>query len=782
MSTRTTFHQLVEHHGQVRIPTIQRDYAQGRKEQQIVRDDFIKALHGALCLSADDPALPLDLDFVYGSVVDNAFQPLDGQQRLTTLFLMHWYLAWTDGRGDDFRSRFVENGRSRFSYKVRPTSGDFIDAFANYTPGIPAADVKQLPSELIKDRPWYFRNWRLDPTIRSALTMLDRMHEVFRGTSGLYGRLTDDERPAITFQLLDLERFNLSDDLYIKMNARGKSLTPFETFKARFKRHLENGFEDVCADLRGSTPIVEFFSERIDNRWSEFFWRSRDRNTATFDAAAMNLLRTVIMVTRAPTADVAAMDLADLRSSTHPSSYTLFLDRGWLDREMVAALVTLLERWSAGPDPLRCYLPDVRHFDERDIWEKIVRSASLTFQEVVQFAGYVQYLVHARGEIDSAAFGAWMRVVYNLAANTDYNRPDDLQRSLSGLWELRPGMDSIIQHLAGLHGDVAGFFRPDLVAEERIKAHLITLGDGWPERISRAEGHDYFRGQIGFLLHICGVDLNDPAAEIKRLDAAAEPRLRADFERYVICAERMFDNIVKDAAGHGRLWERALLATGDFLPQLNRNRSLLKNTRTDPWSWKRFLRNAAAKESKVKVLKDLWDRLGRSDDFERDLAVISTTHGIDAWRAAIITTPSIYGYMEHGMLRFPENGGIYPLKKLQMNGRHAELFTYCLYEDLKAASEPPSFTVGYRETSSTDDEPSLVLSRHIGGLDVTFHLDFGGNPDVYKFYLHAPPDPESALEQVLVAEGFAKEGGQWRRILDRSYMKAAVLSLDNALP
>jgi len=49
--------------------------------------------------------------------------------------------------------------------------------------------------------------------------------------SGLFNRLVDDERPAITFELLPLEHFGLTDDLYIKMNARGKPLTSFETFK-----------------------------------------------------------------------------------------------------------------------------------------------------------------------------------------------------------------------------------------------------------------------------------------------------------------------------------------------------------------------------------------------------------------------------------------------------------------------------------------------------------------------------------------------------------------------
>ena len=203
MSARTTFCGLIERHGRVEIPVIQRDYAQGRSDQHIIRDDFLKALHDALRLPEDDPGLPLDLDFVYGSVINGSFQPLDGQQRLTTLFLLHWYLAWADGCGEDFRARLVSGGRSRFSYEVRPGSRDFINDLANYAPTVAAADCDDLIA-MITDQPWYFRSWRLDPTIRSALSMLERMHEVFQHSFGYYARLLDEAAPAITFQLLDL--------------------------------------------------------------------------------------------------------------------------------------------------------------------------------------------------------------------------------------------------------------------------------------------------------------------------------------------------------------------------------------------------------------------------------------------------------------------------------------------------------------------------------------------------------------------------------------------------
>ena len=46
MTSRTTFGKLIERHGRVEIPVIQRDYAQGRADQHIVRDDFLKSLHG----------------------------------------------------------------------------------------------------------------------------------------------------------------------------------------------------------------------------------------------------------------------------------------------------------------------------------------------------------------------------------------------------------------------------------------------------------------------------------------------------------------------------------------------------------------------------------------------------------------------------------------------------------------------------------------------------------------------------------------------------------------
>ena len=70
------------------------------------------------------------LDFVYGDVQGGVLRPLDGQQRLTTLFLLHWYVASLAGSLDPAAPWL------RFSYATRPTARDFCLTIAeNPYPG-----------------------------------------------------------------------------------------------------------------------------------------------------------------------------------------------------------------------------------------------------------------------------------------------------------------------------------------------------------------------------------------------------------------------------------------------------------------------------------------------------------------------------------------------------------------------------------------------------------------------------------------------------------------------
>lgn len=112
-----SFRSLFQEIKEIEIPIIQRDYAQGRENDKVnrVRERFLDAIFDAL-----NNKKTLTLDFVYGEVENGKLIPLDGQQRLTTLFLLHWFVAKKENiEEDDYE--FLNH----FSYFTRPSSRDF---------------------------------------------------------------------------------------------------------------------------------------------------------------------------------------------------------------------------------------------------------------------------------------------------------------------------------------------------------------------------------------------------------------------------------------------------------------------------------------------------------------------------------------------------------------------------------------------------------------------------------------------------------------------------------
>jgi hypothetical protein len=242
----------------IQIPIIQRDYAQGRTDRKSsqIREGFLNSIYEAL-----DNNNVLHLDFIYGSVEGDKFIPLDGQQRLTTLFLLYCYF----GKKENKDINYLKN----FTYKTRASSREFSAKLVGSE--IDFSDINI--SKQIKDSSWFLAYWEYDPTIQAMLTMIDAIHSKFY-TKSFYDKLDN-----ITFKFFELKKFGLDDDLYIKMNARGKSLTDFENFKAKFEKHLSQIDED----------LKKLFSHKIDNNWTDFFWKyGVDDETYLIDGFFMN--------------------------------------------------------------------------------------------------------------------------------------------------------------------------------------------------------------------------------------------------------------------------------------------------------------------------------------------------------------------------------------------------------------------------------------------------------------------------------------------------------------
>ncbi len=232
------------------IPIIQRDYAQGRLDPDInrVRDRFLTSLHDAITKE------PITLDFVYGDIdSDGVMTPLDGQQRLTTLFLLHWYAARKANVCEE-DAAFL----SKFGYETRYSARYFCKELTSFFPSFEG----RLSDEII-DQAWFPLDWQKDPTISSMLVMLDAIDDKFKEVDDLWERLRNG---AITFYFLPIRDMGLTDELYIKMNSRGKPLTRFEHFKAELERCIQ------AVDKAATERVMR----KIDRDWTDMLWRYRD--------------------------------------------------------------------------------------------------------------------------------------------------------------------------------------------------------------------------------------------------------------------------------------------------------------------------------------------------------------------------------------------------------------------------------------------------------------------------------------------------------------------------
>lgn len=261
----------------INIPIIQRDYAQGRIEEEEKRNKFLKVIVKHLTTN-----LPLDLDFIYGRIFNNIFYPIDGQQRLTTLFLLHWYISLKENIDYTTKENLV-----KFVYDTRISSREFCKALIEEKISIPAEAEKDNFIIEIQNNHWFRDAWRKDPTIKAMLIMIQSIHEKFNGIQDLkfWEKLIDLR--IISFQVLDLgaKGFDLTDELYIKMNARGKQLTSFENFKATFIQFIENTFKNqkLQHPIKGSISYSGYFSYKIEKEWTDLFWTYRGERTVIDD-------------------------------------------------------------------------------------------------------------------------------------------------------------------------------------------------------------------------------------------------------------------------------------------------------------------------------------------------------------------------------------------------------------------------------------------------------------------------------------------------------------------
>lgn len=544
------------------IPIIQRDYAQGREGKEFLRERFLGQLFDAL----KDDAKPLVLDFVYGSVEGDTFYPLDGQQRLTTLWLLHWYLALCAGTLPEDKAVL-----ERFSYETRISSRTFCQKLCGITSYQPQKHGNI--ATFIRNQTWFYSAYEQDPTIQSMLRMLNgtdisdsnkmditdgieeyciQAEELTKEKAKeLLDRLKSEDAP-ICFYLLNMEDKNmpLTDDLYIKMNARGKVLTDFENFKVDLLKKIDELPNKEWNPENGMSK--ESFSLLLDTRWTDLFWHYRSAE-CHIDEIYLNFLNRFFLNwyiarcnTDATPEEVTARDFykqlsAAINGKNKDYRYqSISIYNQVLTRECIASLQTCLNRLcdlyqnvEGGDNKQKLqaidalFMPYWEEFAENGesdkankIFSFIPRYATddntntpvpITLKQQVVFHAICVYLTNCK-EVETDKLKDWVHFVWNMAENSYMDSEQSVgairffDTELNKLPKIEnneapdQACDSIIDYLAEIdEGQInKGFGRRQLL-EEIAKAKQIKQYPDWKNKIHEAEKAAFFKGAIAFL-------------------------------------------------------------------------------------------------------------------------------------------------------------------------------------------------------------------------------------------------------------------------------------------
>ena len=422
--------------------------------------------------------------------------PLDGQQRLTTLYLLHWYAAKKDNVPAD-ETAFLKN----FSYEIRPEARDFCKCLVEFSPSF---NETTLSAE-IENQAWFPLNWLKDPTIDSMLRMLDAIAEKFCNVPNLWAEL---EGGAIYFNFLSIKDIGLTDELYITMNSRGKPLTDFEHFKAEFKRKLDE------LDTNISDRIIF----NIDTKWTDLLWKFCGEDKL-IDDMFLNYFRficDILRYKRGGTSQGKSYDefilLEEFFSSGNVRDNIDFLEKSFDYWCGVDIDKFFDERVSLGDRAKRGVNQHQRskiivYFEEKNIFKNCLKSYGRTdsgsrkfsLPKTILLYAFLMYRLNCKNISDSE-FRRRIRIVNNLINNTETDISDSENRqSGNRLPAVLKQIDSIICN--GIVRDLPGQpnFNSYQISEERKKLEWTAQNPALAESLFELEDNDLLYGQIAIL-------------------------------------------------------------------------------------------------------------------------------------------------------------------------------------------------------------------------------------------------------------------------------------------
>lgn len=736
MNKKYSFYNLIEDFRYIEIPALQRDYAQGRKNEQEVRDSFLSYLRKMLIAGQKDT-----LDFIYG-ISDDKISKLiliDGQQRITTLFLLYWFLAVCNGEEcmQEFRNKMLDSGNtSRFRYATRHSAKEFCNKLVER---IDEIDINLLSqeniSEIIKNMKWFQPNWINDSTVKAMLLMLDSMQREFlQYDCNLYKKLEE----VFKVDFLQLEDYSLHDAgrLYIRMNSRGKPLSRYENLKTlmliyireneeKYKNLLHHSSDFVNDDLNGLsfTDKIGWF---MDVRWTDALWnklqsegKSKDMLTdSPLDRIMLNLIVLPIMneccveelrqktsAEKGQNQSYTPVDKSYINESINSLPYdSIFeaLDQYDKDGHILSGAINFLNGITFLDDQTRKWqlrrdigtYPWISNYYFDKLFTDIRDKQQFTFD--MQLRLYTLYLFIARygDNLNLSLLKEWLRFCENIidATNLDKTVLTNSLSSLSRLCEDFPALHQIWSTEKSLYPGLDKL----QIEEEVIKRKLSKSSPECAEAIIEEEEKlfPYFHGQLRY-----------PLSYSKLINGNYSPEALNDFKTVCEVLSSIFIKHNNPDDDIYILLTRALLTKGEYMLKGEKNNGaqslLILNDRD--YSWKRYLKEEHTNNAYYfdMLIEDICS--AGTTDIEYALnAVINNcnTDNLPSWRKILILNKSIWGkvrdFNNKKEIRIwvntrnikvitdnpQEDAWVYPIKK-NLQGNLSELFSLDLYTHIR---------------------------------------------------------------------------------------------------
>jgi uncharacterized protein with ParB-like and HNH nuclease domain len=265
---------------QIIIPEIQRDYVWTENNVKKLIDDIIKghkkkeshqleikingvaekneSVHQFLKKEYERLKYHQKLGFIYAyhdRDYAGKFFLIDGQQRITTLFLMLLNLYKTTNKVEVFRALYFNQYLPKVDYKVREQSHDFLKLLI---------ECELNNTDYKKSEYFYASEYQKDITIRHLIKNYNLI-------SAKFNEITDKNsfleylEDFVEVNYFDTHLSEQGEQLYIYMNSRGEQLSFQEIVRAELMQKI-------------SEPAKKIELGKTWENWQNFFWQNRGSN------------------------------------------------------------------------------------------------------------------------------------------------------------------------------------------------------------------------------------------------------------------------------------------------------------------------------------------------------------------------------------------------------------------------------------------------------------------------------------------------------------------------